>query len=58
VPRHNPVSELYRLFLQPHGLVFALTYIVNCGTLYRQMCVFPNHVLLIEFTNRWTPLKV
>ena len=42
VPRHNPVSELYEQFLQPHGLVFALTCTVNCGTLYRQMCAFPN----------------
>jgi hypothetical protein len=24
VPRHNPASELYRQFLWPHGLVFAL----------------------------------
>ena len=50
VPRHNPVSELYGQFLQPHGLVFALTYTVNRGTLYRQVCSFPNHVQSIEFT--------
>ena len=25
--------ELYGQFLRPHGLVFALTYTVNCGTL-------------------------
>ena len=50
VPRHNPVSELYRQFLRPHGLVFALTCTVNCGTLYRQVCAFPNHVQSIEFT--------
>ena len=30
VPRHNPVSERYWQFLQPHGLVFALTCTVNC----------------------------
>ena len=42
--RHNPVSELYRQFLGPHGLVFALTCTVNCVTLYRQVCVFPNDV--------------
>ena len=36
VPRHNLVSELYRQFLGPHGLVFALTCNVNCGTLYNQ----------------------
>ena len=50
VPRHHPVSELYGQFLRPHGLVFALTWPVNCGTLYRQVCVFPNHVQSIEFT--------
>ena len=50
VPRHNPVSELYRQFPRPHGLVFALTCTVNCGTLYRQVCAFPNHVQSIEFT--------
>ena len=36
VPRHNPVSELYGQFLQPLGLVFALTCTVNCGTLQEQ----------------------
>lgn len=50
VPRHNPVLELYRQFLRRHGLVFALMCTVNCGTLYRQMCAFPNHVQSIEFT--------
>ena len=49
VPRHNPVLALYRQFLRPHGLVFALTCTVNCGTLYRQVCVFPNHVQSTEF---------
>ena len=49
MPRHNPVSELYRQFLRPHGLVFALIYTDNCGTLYRQVCAFPNHVQSIEF---------
>jgi hypothetical protein len=29
---------------------FALTCTVNCGTLYRQVCAFPNHVKSIEFT--------
>jgi hypothetical protein len=47
VPLHNPVSELYRQFLRPHALVFAL---INCETLYRQVCAFPNHVQSIEFT--------
>ena len=50
VPRHNPVSELYRQFLRPHGLVFALTCTVNHGTLYIQVCASPNHVQSIEFT--------
>uniref|UniRef100_A0A673YXS6 Tyrosine-protein kinase n=1 Tax=Salmo trutta TaxID=8032 RepID=A0A673YXS6_SALTR len=26
------------------------TFIVNCGTLYRQVCAFPNHVQSVEFT--------
>jgi hypothetical protein len=50
VPWHNPVSEHYRQFLWPHGLVFSLSCTVNCGTLYRQVCAFPNHVQSIEFT--------
>jgi hypothetical protein len=50
VPRHNPVSELYRQFLRPHGLVFALTCTVNYGSLYKQVCAFPKHVQSIEFT--------
>ena len=54
VPRHNPVSELNGQFLPPPGLVFALTCTVNCGTLYRQVCAFPNHVQSIEFTTAVT----
>ena len=50
MPRHNPLLDLYRQFLRPHGLVFALTCTVNCGTLYRQVCAFPHHVQSIEFT--------
>ena len=50
VHQHNPFSELYGQFLRPHGLVFALTCNVNCGTLYRQVCAFPNHVQSTEFT--------
>ena len=50
VPRYNPVSEVYRQFLGLHGLVCALTCTVNCGTLYRQVCAFPNHVQSTEFT--------
>jgi hypothetical protein len=44
VARHNPVSELYGQFLQPHGLVFALTCNFNCGTLYS--------------IDRWTPITL
>ena len=40
----------YGQFLRPHGLVFALTCTVNCGTSYRQLCAFPNHVQSTEFT--------
>jgi hypothetical protein len=43
VPWHNPVSELYRQFLWSHGLVFALTCAVNCGTLYRKVCAQIGH---------------
>jgi hypothetical protein len=49
IPWQNPVSGFFRQFLQPHGLVFALTCTVNCVTLYRQVCAFPN-VQWIEFT--------
>jgi len=47
VPRYNPVSEVYRQFLELHGLVCALACTVNCGTLVR---AFPNHVQSTEFT--------
>jgi hypothetical protein len=47
VLRHNPVSELYGQFIQPHGLILALICTVN---LYRQGWDFPNHVQSIEFT--------
>jgi hypothetical protein len=50
VPRHNPLSDLYGQFLWPHGLVFALICTVNCGTLYRPVCSFPNPVQSIDFT--------
>ena len=46
VPRYNPVSVLYGQFLRTHGL----TSTVNFGTLYRQVCAFPNHVQSIEFS--------
>jgi hypothetical protein len=45
-----PSPHLYGQFLQSHGVVFALTYTVNCETLYRHVCAFPNHVQSIEFT--------
>ena len=50
VPRHNPVLEFYGQLIWPHCLVFALTCTVNSGTLYRQVCAFPNHVQSIELT--------
>jgi hypothetical protein len=56
VPRHNPVSELYGQFFRSHGMVFALTCTVNCGTLYRQVFPIPNHVQSIYY--RWTPIKL
>ncbi len=48
--KYNPVSAVCRHFLELHGLVCALICIVNCGTLYRQVCAFPNHVQSTEFT--------
>ena len=36
--------------LSTSWLVFFLTCTVNCGTLYRQVCAFTNHVQSIEFT--------
>ena len=50
VPRQNPVSELYGQLLRLQDLVLALTCTVNCETLYRQVCTFPNHVQSNEFT--------
>ena len=50
VPQHNPVLELYGHYLWPHVLIFALACTVNCGTIYGQVCAFPNHVQSIEFT--------
>ncbi len=50
VPRYNLVSEVYRQFLGLHGLVCSLTCTVNCGTLYREVCAFQNHVQSTEFT--------
>ena len=50
VPQHNPGPELYGQFLRLHGLFFALTWTVNCGTLNRQVCAYPDYVQSIEFT--------
>jgi hypothetical protein len=44
VSQHNPVSEIYGQFLWPHGLIIALICNVYCGTIYRQVRAFPNHV--------------
>uniref|UniRef100_A0A4W5N655 ArfGAP with SH3 domain, ankyrin repeat and PH domain 1 n=1 Tax=Hucho hucho TaxID=62062 RepID=A0A4W5N655_9TELE len=41
--KHTTHTHACGQFLQPHGLRFALTCTVNCGTLYRQVCAFPNH---------------
>ena len=50
VPQHN-VSDLYGQFISTSWLVFfVLTCTVNCGTLYRQECAFPNHVQSVEST--------
>ncbi len=50
VPQYNAVSEVYRQFLRLHGLVCALTCTVNCGTLYKQVFDFPNHLQSTKFT--------
>ena len=54
VPRHNLV---YRQFLAPYGLVFALTYIVNYGTLYGQVCLSKSCPINWIY-HRWTPIKL
>jgi hypothetical protein len=46
----NAVAENYGQFLRPHGMVFVLTCSVNCETLYRQVCAFPNNFQSIKFT--------
>ena len=48
VPPHNSISEFYGQFLGIHGGVSALTYTVNCGTLYRKVCFLLNHVQSFE----------
>lgn len=57
VPQWNLVSEVYRQVLGLYGFVCALTYSVNYGTIYRQVCAFPNHVQLnqvLETSDRWS----
>ena len=48
MPPHNSISEFYRQVLELHSRVSALTFTVNCGTLYRKVCFFLNHVQSIE----------
>ena len=49
VPRHNPslISTDHSFDLLAR---FLLTCTVHSGTLYRQVCAFPNHLQSIEFT--------
>jgi hypothetical protein len=54
VPRLNPVLELYGQFIRPHGLVFASTCAVNCGSFYRQFCA---QCPINWIYHRWTPIK-
>ena len=46
----NVLVHTPRSVPRPHGLIFALTCTVNCGTLNRQVNAFPNHVQSNEFT--------
>ena len=57
LPRSEPVSEFYGQFLRPDGLVFALTCTVNCGTLYRQVCITKSCPINCIY-HRWTPIKL
>ena len=55
VPRHHPVSELYRQFLRPHGLVFCSD--MHCqlwDLLYRQVCVCLLCPIKLIYL-RWSP---
>ena len=45
----SPDLCLDTILSRPRGLVFALSCTVNCGTLYRQVCAFPNQLQSIEF---------
>ncbi|KAJ8415237.1 hypothetical protein AAFF_G00009350 [Aldrovandia affinis] len=50
MPQCNSISEIYGEFLGLHGLGFALTCTVNCGTLFRQVpaciCITGRHLCL------------
>jgi hypothetical protein len=54
---NNPVLELYGQFLRPHGLVFALTCTVNCGTLGTGVCLYKS-CPINGIYHRWTPIKL
>lgn len=47
VPWHNSVSQVFGQFSRPHG---SLTYAINCETLFRQVCAFPNYVQWIQLS--------
>ena len=44
------LGALRTILLTPVACFFSLTCTVNCGSLYRQVCAFPNHVQSIEIT--------
>ena len=50
-------SELYGQILWPNGFDFALTCTVNCGTLYRQVCLSKSCPINWIY-HRWTPIKL
>jgi hypothetical protein len=54
VRRHNHVSELCGQCFRPHGLDFALTCTVNCGT---SVCLFKSYPINWVYY-RWTPIKL
>ena len=47
----NSYTILYRRSTENSFMAWFLLWHVNCGTLYRQVCAFPNHVQSIEFTS-------
>ena len=48
IPPHDSISEFYGQFFGLPGGVSALTFTVNCGTLYKKVCFFLNHIQSIE----------